>query len=139
MCWPKSPQSVKRFTGQCLRRKCIQNIHGLRNQPLFFAIFQSCDSNNCSKVSFELVPHGPCGGEAAGAQMRVCHSLNLILRPGLDHFPLCSPFPEIRASFGAGLSLTGADGDVWAVPVAVPRTIPGVAAASRVWSTSLAP
>lgn len=100
VCWPESPQSVKSSSGQCLWRKCIRNPQGLRNQPLFFARCQSCGSNHCSKVSLQLVPHGPCGGEAAGFQMRVCHSLNILW-----------PFQESRASFGASLFLTGVGGD----------------------------
>lgn len=82
VCWPKAPQSVKCSAGPCLRRRSIKKIHGLRDQLLFLARAQSCDSDNCSKVSLDHVqleqsrPHGPCGGKGAGLQLRVFHSLN---------------------------------------------------------------
>lgn len=52
VCWSKAPQSVKCSAGPCLRRRSIKKIRGLRDQPPFLARSQSCDSDNCSKVSW---------------------------------------------------------------------------------------
>jgi len=84
MCWPKTPWAVKCSTVRCLRR-CIKEIHGLRDQPLFLARSHSRDSGNCLKISLEDAetgesrPHRPCGGKVVGLQLRAFHSLNLIL------------------------------------------------------------
>lgn len=98
-------------------------------------------TTNCSKVSLERAqleksrPHGPCGGKGAGLQLRVFHSLNWYPDLAWAVSPLCSPLPEIWDSFGAGPSLTDAEGDIGAVSVTMPRAIPDAAAASRAQST----
>lgn len=55
----------------------------------------------------------------------------------MGHFPLCFLSPEMRASFRAGLTLTGADGDILAVSIAMPRAFSDAAAASCAQSTQL--
>lgn len=136
-CWPMTPQSVKRSAGQWLRRRCIKKTHGLRDQPLFCARSQSCDSV-AWKFLLKCTPRGEqpsCGGKGAGLQLGVFHSLDLILWPGAGNSPLCTPLPEMRASLGAGLFLTDADSDIWVLSWAMPRAIPDVAAASCAQST----
>lgn len=102
----------KSSTGQCLWRKCIKSPQGLRNQPLFFVIPELWHQQLLKSVSGACTSWAPWWWSCWNTD----ESLNI-------------PLPESRTSFGAGLSLPGADGDVWAAPVAVPRAIPGVAAA----------